>query len=1064
MASNDHNRYDDSDDEDDFNPAPADLSDDEPSHNSGQRHAGSDARESSPAADDDDAAAAPKSRRVDDDEDDEQDDEEGGQNDDDEEDDEDEEDEDDVQQGHRRKRRRDRRAVFFDIEAEVEDEEDGEDEEKDGEEIEDFIDNAHPDDIAESGGLDDDRRHRELDRRREMESSMDAEKQAEILRQRYGNRRPNKGFGDSTVVPKRLLMPSVEDPTIWAVRCKEGKEREVVYSIMKRIDERMGTKDELAIISAFERGGPTSVMKGYIYVEANRSTDIMVALDGMFNVYPRSKMILVDIKDMPDLLRVTKTPTLEPGAWVRLRKPAKHAGDLAQVIDVTENGLEARVRFIPRLDYGMRDDALAALTSDGKRKRPVGVPGPRPPQRLFNETEARKRHPRHIQGNPTTKVWTYMGDEFENGFQVKDIKIQQLVVTDVNPTLEEVTRFASGAEDGTENLDLKALAASLKDSNINVTYLPGDVIEVYDGEQKGVVGKATNVQGDIVTMQVTEGDLVGQVIEVPTKGLRKRFKIGDHVKVTSGSRFRDEVGMVVKISEDRVTFLTDQTNTEVTVFSKDLREASDIGGQGALGQYELFDLVQLDPTTVGCIVKVDRESVVVLDQNGDTRQVMPSQIANKLPKRKVAVAADRNGSEIRLDDVVREYGAQQRQGKIIHIHRAYVFLHSNNNNENAGVFVTKASNVTTIAAKGGRVLSAGPNLDQMNPAMKRNPGGAESKMAPPKTFGRDRSINQTVIIRKGGYKGLLGIVKDATETHARVELHTKSKTITVPKDHLSFKDKNTGAKIDINGRGPRPGQGGAPGGGRGGDWQGGRTPVASSGAERTPAWGSRNVFPSVTYNGKTTQDWEVVRKTANYQSNGPVTDVTSQQMTCYQLAPGNEGATVLDVTAGSTIGVFKLAFTIKGKLTDNQFLKGYNAKASVSHPGPVNFYMAKAPSGSITNFDGSGKVWFKVYNDGPTVTSNGKTTLNVQIPRCLADGEYFLRVEHIALHSASSVGGAQLYISCAQLRVSGGTGTYKPNLMSFPGAYSPNDPGLVVNIYYPVPQNYKTPGGDPLVC
>ncbi|EFQ31970.1 hypothetical protein CGRA01v4_13151 [Colletotrichum graminicola] len=845
MASSDHNRYDDSEEEDDFNPAPADLSDEEPDTNN--RHA----RESSPVADDDDAPAPSKSRIPDYDDDEGQEEDDVVQNDDDEEEDEDEdeddEDEDDVQQGHRRKRRKDRRAAFFDIEAEVDDEEDGEDEEKDGEEIEDFIDNAHPDDIAESGGLDDDRRHRELDRRREMEASMDAEKQAEILRQRYGNRRPNKGFGDSAVVPKRLLMPSVDDPTIWAVRCKEGKEREVVFSIMKRIEERMGTKDELAIISAFERGGPTSVMKGYIYVEANRSTDIMVALDGMFNVYPRSKMILVDIKDMPDLLRVTKTPTLEPGAWVRLRKPAKHAGDLAQVIDVTENGLEARVRFIPRLDYGMRDDALAsALTADGKRKRPIGMAGPRPPQRLFNETEARKRHPRHIQGNPTTKVWNYMGDEFENGFQVKDIKIQQLVVTDVNPTLEEVTRFASGAEDGTENLDLKALASSLKDSNINVAYLPGDIIEVYEGEQKGVVGKATNVQGDIVTMQVTEGVLAGQVIEVPTKGLRKRFRIGDHVKVTSGSRFRDEVGMVVKISEDRVTFLTDQTNTEVTVFSKDLREASDIGGQGSLGQYELFDLVQLDPTTVGCIVKVDRESVVVLDQNGDARQVMPSQIANKLPKRKIAVAADRTGSEIRLDDVVREYGGQQRQGKIIHIHRAYVFLHNNDSNENAGVFVTKAGNVNTIAAKGGRVLSAGPNLDQMNPAMKRNPNGSESKMAPPKSFGgRDRAIDKTVIIRKGGYKGLLGIVKDATDTHARVELHTKSKTITVPKDHLSFKDKITGAKIEINGRG-RGGHSGPPGGGRGGhgDWQGGRTPVATNGPERTPAWGSRTPAPT----------------------------------------------------------------------------------------------------------------------------------------------------------------------------------------------------------------------------
>ncbi|WYZ43816.1 hypothetical protein EsH8_VII_000252 [Colletotrichum jinshuiense] len=212
------------------------------------------------------------------------------------------------------------------------------------------------------------------------------------------------------------------------------------------------------------------------------------------------------------------------------------------------------------------------------------------------------------------------------------------------------------------------------------------------------------------------------------------------------------------------------------------------------------------------------------------------------------------------------------------------------------------------------------------------------------------------------------------------------------------------------------------------------------------------VFPSVTYTGKTTQDWEVVRKTANFQSNGPVTDVTSSQMTCYQLAPGNQGAKVLDVTAGSTIG--------------------FNAKASVSHPGPVNFYMAKAPAGvSVTNWDGNGKVWFKIYSDGPTVTSGGltwpttgKTTLNVQIPKCLENGEYFLRVEHVALHSASSPGGAQLYISCAQLRVSSGTGTYKPSLMSFPGAYSPNDPGLVVNIYYPVPQNYKAPGGAALVC
>ena len=750
-------------------------------------------------------------------------------------------------QGHRRKRRRDRRAALFDIEAEVDDEDEGEDDERDGEEIEDFIDNAHPDDIAESGRMDDDRRHRELDRRREMEAGIDLEKEAENYRRKYGKRTTAKGLADTAVVPKRLLLPSVEDPSIWAVRCKEGKEREVVFSIMRKIEERLGTKNELPITAAFERGGTQSVMKGYVYVEAQRQNDIMIALDGIMNVYPRTKMILVEIKDMPDLLRVAKSPNLEPGAWVRLRRPMKHAGDLAQVLDVTENGLEARVRFIPRLDYGVRD--TANLTADGKRKRP-GVPGPRPPQRLFSEVEARKRDPRHIQGNPQTNTWTYNGDDFENGFQVKDIKIQQLDVKDVNPTLEEVTKFASGAEDGTENLDLRALAASLKDSNTKVTYVPGDVIEVYSGEQRGVVGKATNVQGDIVTLQVTEGPLKGQMIEVPNKGLRKRFRPGDHVKVIGGSRFRDEVGMVVKIVEDRVTLLTDQSHTEVTVFSKDLREADDTGGQGSLGQYSLLDLVQLDPATVGCIVKVDRESLVVLDQNGDTRQIMPSQITNKLPKRKMAVAADRNGSEIRLDDIVREYGGQQRQGKIIHIHRSYIYLHSNATSENAGVFVTRSSNVNTIAAKGGRInaASAGPDLDTMNPALKRNPSG-NNNMQPPKAMGMDRSINQTVTIRRGGYKGLLGIVKDATDTHCRVELHTKGKIITVPKADLVFKDKVTGQVIDINSRGGRGGRGAGGRGGSNGDWSGGsRTPVVSGGAERTPAWGSsKGMLCSVTF-------------------------------------------------------------------------------------------------------------------------------------------------------------------------------------------------------------------------
>lgn len=714
-----------------------------------------------------------------------------------------------------------------------------------------FIADTHPDDLADlpAGGETDDRRHRELDRRREMEASMDAEKQADLFKQRYAkSNRHGRVGGDSAVVPRRLLLPSVDDPSIWAVKCKEGKEREVVFSIMKRIEERMGSKDELAITCAFERGGTQSTMKGFIYVEAQRQADISEALKDLMNVYPRTKMMLVEIKEMPDLLRVAKPAPLQPGAYVRMKRPPKYAGDLAQVIDLTETGLEIRIRYVPRLDYGLLDDPNAPAGDSAKRKRVAA--GPRPPPRLFSENDARKRHAKYLSGRADSKQWLYMGDEYINGYCEKEVKLQHLDTKDISPTLEEVTRFSAGVEDGTENLDLQALANSLRASTANASYLPGDVIEVYEGEQKGVIGKAVSVQADIVTMAVTAGPLKGQTIEVPVKGLRKRFKEGDHVKVIGGSKYRDEVGMVVKIRDDKVTILTDHSNNEVTVFSKDLREASDSGGGGSLGQFELWDLVQLDPATVACIVKVERESLVVLDQNSTIRNVLPSQISNKLDQRRHAVATDRNGSEIHVDDGVKEFGGESRTGKIIHIHRAYLFLKSPSQSENAGVFVTRTTNVATVSAKGGRLTATVlPDLNGMNPAMQRNPKGNGAMAPPPAKVGRDRSIGQTVTICKGPYKGLLGIVKETTDENARVELHTKSKTVNVPKDALRFKDRMTGQTIDPLGRGGRSNGGGDRGGftprGRGaptpGGWDGGRTPVAASGGfERTPAWGSRS--------------------------------------------------------------------------------------------------------------------------------------------------------------------------------------------------------------------------------
>ena len=220
----------------------------------------------------------------------------------------------------------------------------------------------------------------------------------------------------------------------------------------------------------------------------------------------------------------------------------------------------------------------------------------------------------------------------------------------------------------------------------------------------------------------------------------------------------------------------------------------------------------------------------------------------------MAVATDRNGSEIRHDDTVRELGGEIKTGVIMHIHRSFLFLHNREQTENSGIFVVRAANVATVAAKGGRIAqqtNAGPDLSRMNPAVQANGDKNRSLMPSPKMFGRDPTLGKTVVIRKGPYKGLLGIVKDTTDSEARVELHTKGKTVQVVKEILSIKDAVTGNSVPYNEFvSRRPGGAGRGAGGFGGtpngggatpsrnEWSGSRTPIAAAAGGRTPAWGA----------------------------------------------------------------------------------------------------------------------------------------------------------------------------------------------------------------------------------
>ncbi|TVY49864.1 putative endo-beta-1,4-glucanase D [Lachnellula occidentalis] len=126
--------------------------------------------------------------------------------------------------------------------------------------------------------------------------------------------------------------------------------------------------------------------------------------------------------------------------------------------------------------------------------------------------------------------------------------------------------------------------------------------------------------------------------------------------------------------------------------------------------------------------------------------------------------------------------------------------------------------------------------------------------------------------------------------------------------------------------------------------------------------------------------------------------------------------------------------------------------------------MSKVVNAASDTGSGSGS-WFKVAEEGynPTTKIWGTDTLNTNcgkksfiVPADLALGSYLVRAEAIALHTANTAGGAQFYMTCFQINLTG-SGTATPTGVTFPGAYNASEPGILINIYDNL-QSYTIPG------
>lgn len=379
---------------------------------------------------------------------------------------------------------------------------------------------------------------------------------------------------------------------------------------------RKSLAQNLGITSAFQRDS----FLGHLYIEARGENEVREATAGLIGVYGSTAPILIPIEEMPDLLKSRRKETpLTVGGWVRIKK-GTYKGDLAQVDDVPEGNTDmVTLKVVPRIEQNpgeTRDaprEGESALQAANRKRRRNESALFRPPPKFFNAEEVRAAYAGKAKVHKDAEGYHFGPDLYVNGYLIKDFRISAIERENINPTIDEITAFigetaaasTTGADGlaaaqsgdgiigtGEHRLDLNLVAEAAKAQTV---LQPGDYVEIFEGSQKGVIGSIDSLNNNIIIISPTDPvDLIGTKIEVLATQVRKRFKPGDHIKVMRGKN-ANESGLVLQIKHDLVTFLSDLSVQEVTVFSKDVREAAEVGaGAANFGQYELHDLVQIE--------------------------------------------------------------------------------------------------------------------------------------------------------------------------------------------------------------------------------------------------------------------------------------------------------------------------------------------------------------------------------------------------------------------------------------------------------------------------------------
>ncbi|GAA5990898.1 hypothetical protein JCM11641_002875 [Rhodosporidiobolus odoratus] len=214
---------------------------------------------------------------------------------------------------------------------------------------------------------------------------------------------------------------------------------------------------------------------------------------------------------------------------------------------------------------------------------------------------------------------------------------------------------------------------------------------------------------------------------------------------------------------------------------------------------------------------------------------------------------------------------------------------------------------------------------------------------------------------------------------------------------------------------------------------------------------AHTIVTSVWVNGEDISDAPSAGTASSYMrvpaSNSPVTDLSSALMACNDQGTKSVSGT-LTVAAGDTI---EPQWWHAGALGSDPI--------DGSHKGPLTTWISPLDANT------DGPVWVEIGSEAyyssdaewavtKMIGNAGRNSIT--IPATLAPGDYLVRFELLALHSAGTAGGAQFYPNCAQVTVTGSGSQELPAGVSIPGFYTESTPGIVWDIYYS--SNYDITG------